>query len=160
MAGSNKQSIGSSRGIGAPKKGGGAPKVAAAKVAGSGVDRFRAASAAARARNNRSVWRATNRAFSQAQAAGRGYTGTVVSERAIKRLTKDQRKDPGFMQGTRATTTQFSPNRTPRQQRSIDRTSAAVRFYGLGTVTRGAKAKEFGPSRRRASYRAPATRLF
>lgn len=156
MAGSGNRSRGSGRTAGPAKV-----KVSTPMAAGSGVDRFRAASAAARARNIRAVSRAAERGYAQARAAGTGYTGTFVSERAVRGLTKKQQKDAGFMQGTRATTTQFSTNRTPRQQRSIDRTSAAVRFLGVGTVTRGAKANEFSAGRRRrAGYRAPSTRLY
>lgn len=108
---------------GAIRSGGGGAKVAAPASAASAVDRFRAASAAARAHNDRAIWRAANRGIAQAKAAGTGL-------------------------------------RTTGQQRSIDTTSRAVRFMGLGTVTRGRKAGEFKARRKTGRYAAPSTRLY
>jgi hypothetical protein len=132
-----------------------AKKAASAPVSSaSAADRFRAASAAARDRNTRASFRAFDRGVAQAKAAGYGFMGTVTSKRdvtASRRRVSPIPKATGF---------DFSANRTPRQQRSIDRTNAATRFYGLGTVGRGAKRGEFGPKRGRAGYRAPSTRIF
>lgn len=150
---------------GASRSGGGvgikvAKRAVSAPVSASSVDRFRAASQAARERNTRATFRAFDRGVAQGRAAGVGYQGTYVGQRTAKGLTKKQLADPGFRQGLNAGTVQFSANRTPRQQRSVDVTNRATRFYGLGTVTRGKKASEFSGRRGSRGYRAPATRLF
>lgn len=127
--------------------------VSAPVTSANAADRFRAASQAARARNVRATFRAFDRGVAQAKAAGYGFMGTVTNKRdvtASRRSTRPVPKAVGF---------DYSSNRTPRQQRSIDVTNRATRFYGLGTVTRGKKAGEFGARRGTRGYKAPRTRL-
>lgn len=143
---------------GSARSGGGvgikvAKRAASAPVSASQADRFRAASQAARERNTRATFRAFDRGVAQARAAGYGFMGTVTSKRDVsnRRRIGSPPKATGF---------DFSADRTPRQQRSIDVTNRATRFYGLGTVTRGRKAAEFSGRRGSRGYQAPATRLF
>lgn len=144
---------------GSIRAGGGAgAKVAvrskSAPVASGAAERFRAASQAARDRNTRATFRAFDRGVAQGKAAGYGFMGTITNKRDLSARRR------GGLDAPKAVGVDYSANRTARQQRSIDVTNKATRFYGLGTVTRGRKAAEFSSRRGSRAYKAPRTRIF